>query len=217
MRYRAILFDLDGTLLDTLEDLADATNAAMERFGWPVHELEAYRYFVGNGMRMLVRRAMPATAASDEQAVDRACEVFREIYATNWHAKTHPYDGVPEMLDGLRQRNVPPAVLSNKPDDFTKLCVGKLLGSWQFAVVRGARDDTPRKPHPAGALAVADELDIPPGEWLYVGDTGTDMRTAAAAGMYPVGVTWGFRTERELRDNGAGTLISRPGDLLELL
>ena len=216
MGHNAILFDLDGTLLNTLEDLADATNRALARFGFPAHELAAYNYFVGDGMRNLILRTL-AEDHRDDETVAKTSKAFQEEYARNWADKTVPYDGVPELLDALTERGVPMAILSNKPHEFTKLCVAKLLPGRDFKVVAGVSDVTPKKPDPAGALGVAERLGVPPAEFLYVGDTNTDMQTANAAGMFAVGVTWGFRPASELTANGAKVLIHKPDELLGLL
>jgi len=216
MAYRAILFDLDGTLLDTLEDLADATNEVMATLGFPTHPIDAFRYFVGDGMRNLLLRCLPE-ARRDEATLDQAVPMFQEAYGRNWADKTRPYDGVPELLDALAERGVPMAVLSNKPDEFTRLCVGRLLPRWEFAAVQGVSETNPKKPAPSGALAIAERLGVAPAEVLYVGDTNTDMKTAAAAGMFAIGVTWGFRPASELLANGAKALIDTPAELLDLL
>jgi phosphoglycolate phosphatase len=216
MPYRAILFDLDGTLLNTLDDLADAGNFALTQMGFPVHPTVAYKYFIGDGVETLVRRALPADQV-EPATVSRCTDLVRQAYAERWADKTRPYPGVPEMLDALCARRVPMAVLSNKPDHFTRLCVERLLPRWAFAAVVGAQPNLARKPNPAGALAIAAQLRVAPGEMIYLGDTNTDMHTAVAAGMYPVGALWGFRTAEELRAAGAQILIERPGDLLQIL
>jgi len=216
MAYNAILFDLDGTLLNTLEDLADATNRALARSGVPAHPLDAYKYFVGDGMKNLILRALPE-GRRDDGTLAKTMAAFQEEYARNWADKTVPYPGVPELLDAVTERGVPKVVLSNKPHEFTKLCVAKLLPKWSFAVVQGVSDTNPKKPDPAGALAIAVGLGIGPAEFLYVGDTNTDMKTATAAGMFPVGVTWGFRPASELLAHGAKALVHHPAELLELL
>jgi len=216
MAYRAILFDLDGTLLDTLEDLADATNEVMATLGFPTHRIDAFRYFVGDGMKNLLLRCLPE-ARRGEATLAQAVPMFQEAYGQNWADKTRPYDGVPELLDALTERGVPMAVLSNKPHEFTELCVARLLPRWAFAVVQGVSETNPPKPDPGGARAIAEHLGVAPAEFLYVGDTNTDMKTAAAAGMFAVGVTWGFRPASELLAHGAKALIDRPAELLDLL
>ncbi len=215
-RYRAVLFDLDGTLLDTLEDLADSMNAALGRHGYPPHPVEAYRHFVGDGVENLARRALPE-GSRDADNIDRCLAAMRAEYGRRCDRKSRPYAGVPELLDALGERGLVLAILSNKMDDFTQRVVSKLLADWSFAVVRGALPEVPRKPDPAGAVAIARELEIPPAEFLYLGDTGTDMKTAVSAGMFAVGALWGFRDAPELRESGARKLIARPGELLELL
>jgi phosphoglycolate phosphatase len=216
MAKAAVMFDLDGTLLDTLEDLADSMNAVLERLGFPCHPVEAYKYFVGDGMPNLVRRALPADRR-DGTAVESGSQAMREEYAERWRAKSRPYDGVPEMLEGLIERGLKLTILSNKPDDFTKMTVEALLPDWNFNVVRGVLAEVPRKPDPTAALRIAEGLGIPPGDFLYCGDTDTDMKTAVAAGMVPLGALWGFRDARELRDAGAAILLERPEDLLTQL
>jgi phosphoglycolate phosphatase len=216
MSYRAILFDLDGTLLDTLDDLADAGNQALAQLGFPPHPREAYKYFVGDGVESLVRRALPADRG-DAPTVAQATELVRRAYAECWDQKTRPYPGVAELLDALAVRALPMAVLSNKPDPFTQLCVARLLPRWTFAAVVGAQPGIARKPAPDGARAIAARWGLPPEEILYLGDTNTDMQTAVAAAMYPVGALWGFRTAEELRAAGAQTLIAHPLELLNLL
>ncbi|MGE5599497.1 MAG: HAD family hydrolase [Bacteroidota bacterium] len=214
-KFSAVLFDLDGTLLDTLDDLAASMNAVLAGRGLPGHPVEAYRHFVGDGMETLVRRALPA--GSDEAAIAASLAAMRAEYGRRWADQTRPYPGVPDMLDALAARGLPMAILSNKPDDFSRLTVERLLPRWRFRAVVGMRPGVPRKPDPAAALQIASELKIPPNQFIYLGDTGTDMCTARGAGMYAVGALWGFRTAEELRENGAARLIAAPGELLALL
>lgn len=216
MPIRAALFDLDGTLLDSLDDLADSMNAALESLGFPPHPVAAYRLFVGDGVEALARRALPRGPHTDA-LVAECVTAMRAAYERRWNEKSRPYDGIPELLDALSSRALPMAILSNKPDDFTRRIVESLFAAWRFAVVRGARAGTPRKPDPAGALEVARALGVRPEHVLYVGDTDTDMKTARAAGMFAVGCTWGFRTERELSEAGALALVHSPLDCLALL
>jgi phosphoglycolate phosphatase len=216
MTCRAVLFDLDGTLLDTIRDLADAANAALGQLGFAGHPVEAYKRLVGDGVEMLVRRALPPDRV-DAAAVARCTALMKQEYSDRWARTTRPFDGIPEMLDALTARGIPLAVLSNKPDEFTQLCVARLLPRWRFAAVVGQSPRRPIKPDPAGALEIAARLGRPPAEVLYLGDTDTDMQTAAAAGMFPAGVLWGFRTREELLANGAKALLERPLELLDLL
>lgn len=216
MAFHAVLFDLDGTLLDTLDDLADATNCALRELGFPEHPVDAFKHFIGDGVENLIRRAVPVEC-HDPETLHRCGQRMRQQYAECWAAKTRPYDGVGDLLDVLTVRRVPMAILSNKPDEFTKLCVAKLLPRWHFEAVLGAGERLPKKPDPAGALEIAAQLKLPPAAFLYLGDTDTDMQTATAAGMFPVGALWGFRTAEELTAHGAQALLERPQELVELL
>jgi len=213
---KALIFDLDGTLLNTLEDLADAVNRVLSRKGFPTHDLDTFRFFVGEGVVVLITRSLPEDKRDDESI--RTClEAFRDDYGHNWNVKTKPYDGVAEMLDALTDRGLKMAILSNKPDDFTKRCVSELLSSWSFGVVFGQRDGIPPKPDPAGALEVAELLDLAPADFIYLGDSAVDMKTAAAACMFPVGALWGFRPIQELQEGGARVLIEHPMEILDLM
>ena len=215
----AVIFDLDGTLLDTLQDLADSMNAVLEEFGLPTHPADSYRLFVGEGVGNLVRRALPRDwterVARADGFLDRCVEAMREQYELRWASRTAPYPGIPEMLRALDSRGVAMAVLSNKPDAFTRKIVGRFLGERTFRVVLGARDGVPRKPDPAGVLDILARLGTGAGATLYVGDSGTDMDTAHASGLVSVGVLWGFRGEAELRAHCAHHLVAEPGDLLQ--
>lgn len=215
MTAQAILFDLDGTLLDTLEDLADSMNAVLEEKGFASHPLEFYKTAVGDGVKCLIQRSLPSAVQDDDKLVAQCGVDMREVYSRRWDIKTRPYDGVPEMLTALTGRGVRMSILSNKPDPFTVQIVKALLPDWTFDIVQGARDGVPRKPDPASALDIAARLDIEPTRWLYLGDTNTDMQTATAAGMFPLGALWGFRTAEELTANGARALMAHPRNVLD--
>ncbi len=215
-RIQGIVFDLDGTLLDSLDDIADSVNIVLDERGHSRHPVAAYRYFVGDGAATLMHRVLPE--AERTPTVEAACLArFNEVYALRWNNKTRPYPGIMDMLTALVQWGVPLAVLSNKPHDATALCVRELLPGIPFAVVLGQKPDIPRKPDPTGALAVARMLNIGPDRILYVGDTATDMQTAVASGMMPLGVLWGFRTADELLTHGARTLVNHPGEIVDFL
>jgi len=216
MKYQAVIFDFDGTLLDTLRDLAESVNSVLNRSGFPGHSLEAYRHFVGEGIEELARRVVPE-GHRDEATITRTLTDVREEYRQRWPNHTRPYEGIPELLDALTARRVKMAIVTNKPDDSTRTMAAKLLPKWKFDAIVGATSDLPRKPDPKGALEAARRLRLPPGAFLYVGDSDIDMKTANAAGMYAVGVLWGFRTADELVKNGAKVLIRKPLELLDLL
>lgn len=214
--YQAVIFDLDGTLLDTLEDLGDAVNRMLSARGLPVHLIDAYRFFVGDGVAKLIARALPEDKR-DAETVRSCLEAFRADYNRHWNVKTRLYDGVGAMLDAVTARGLKLAILSNKPHEFTEQCVMEFLSKWSFDAVIGQRDGVPFKPDPAGALEIALTLGIPPPAFFYLGDTAVDIKTAIAAGMKPVGVLWGFRPAKELRESGAQMLIEQPLEVLGLL
>jgi phosphoglycolate phosphatase len=207
---------LDGTLLDTLEDIAEAANVALARGGHPQHAVDAFRYFVGEGVHVLFARALPADARTPE-VIQQCADVFREVYRERWDVHTRPYPGIAELLAELVKRSVRMAVLSNKPHEATVRCIEKMLGDFPFEVVLGQRDGTPRKPDPAGAWEIADAMQLSPANFAFLGDTATDMETAVRANMHPLGVLWGFRPREELLEHGAKTLIAQPRELLDLL
>ncbi len=215
-RYKAVLFDLDGTLLNSLDDLANSMNTVLSNMGFATHKTEAYKYFVGNGVEKLALRALPENSR-DEDTVLRCVSAMKDEYGRHWADRTRPYPGIPELLTALTEQGVKKAILSNKPHDFTCLLVGRLLSSWNFDSILGAHKDIPKKPAPAGAIQIAEKLAIPVDDFLYVGDSGVDMQTAKLAGMYPVGALWGFRSAPELIENGAAALIKKPVDLLAYL
>lgn len=211
----AAIFDLDGTLLDTLDDLADSANEALTTAGFPVHPVLAYRTFVGEGMAMLMERILPE-ASRGEEHVQSLLQNYRAAYDVRWKAKTRLYPGMDELLAGLTAQGIPLAVLSNKPQAYTEIVMAHFLGHHSFEVIFGQRDHVPRKPDPAGAVEIAAQLGLDPAEVLFIGDTATDMDTATAAGMIPIGVLWGFRDEAELRAHGAQHLVSSPEEILAL-
>ena len=216
MQFKAMLFDLDGTLLDTLADLADSVNMVLKGQGYPEHDTGAYRYFIGDGVEKLVERALPEKHRNIE-TLTSVVEAVRAAYAVNWNKKTKPYNGIAELLKRGRARGLRMTILSNKPEEATRKVVSHFFNGINFEVVRGARADVPKKADPAAALEIARQLHIPPADFLFLGDTGVDMQTAAAAGMYAVGALWGFREAEELLRDGARILVAQPGDLIAWL
>jgi phosphoglycolate phosphatase len=211
-----VMFDLDGTLLDTLEDLGDAVNRMLADYGLLAHPYPFFRRAVGDGIVNLARRSLPE-GCRDEATVAEATGKVLAYYAENWDAKTSLYPGVRELLAGVVAKGVPMAVLSNKPEEALQACVARFLADYPFVSVRGAREGCAIKPDPQGALESAAAVGIAPSAWLYVGDTNTDMQTATAAGMVAVGCTWGFRDREELVAAGAHVVIDEPTALLDLL
>ena len=202
-------------MLDTLADIAGAANAGLKQLGFPTHPIESYRRFVGDGAGCLARRTLPEDHQDDE-TVERCREIIAAEYAKCWADNTKLYPGVPELLAELHERGIPMAVLSNKPHDATRTVVEGYFPDHHFKVVRGALPSVPRKPDPAGALQIAEELDILPGRFVYLGDTDTDMRTAVAASMFAAGALWGFRDAEELLATGAQALVKTPQEVVNL-
>jgi phosphoglycolate phosphatase len=214
--FKAAIFDLDGTLLDTLGELAVTTNYVLEHNGIPSHPLDRYRYFVGEGSEVLIRNAL-GPLSSDTALVKKCLSEFLTHYRENCGNGTRPYDGIVELLTELKNRDVKLAVLSNKPHDLTLKNIDLFLSQFPFVRIFGQRDGIPKKPDPGVARDLVTELNVLPQECLYLGDTAIDMKTAVGAGVYPVGVLWGFRGRDELLQNGALKLIETPLDLLPIL
>ncbi len=210
---KAVIFDLDGTLLDTIGDIADSMNDVLLRSGYPAHDRREYLSFVGDGMDVLVRRALPEDSRTDAVASELVAGM-REEYARRWRDTSRPFSGIPELLDALTDRGLSMAVLSNKLESFTRDMVEALLGSWRFSPVKGLNIGSPRKPDPAAALEIARNLGVEPGQIMFVGDSGIDMETAVRSGMLPVGVLWGYQSAGQLLDKGAAILLEHPLDLL---
>jgi phosphoglycolate phosphatase len=213
LKHKAILFDLDGTLLNTLHDLGNAVNRVLSKHNLPTHELDAYRYFVGDGSKMLIIRALPGNQRYEE-LIETCLDEFKNDYEQNWNIETSVYSGIPDLLDAVSSRGIKLAVLSNKPHKFTQNCVQHYFPKWTFDVVLGQQPAIPQKPHPAGALAIAKQMKIAPSDFCYVGDSAVDMKTACASGMFPIGVLWGFRQLEELKASGAAALVGQPLDVL---
>ncbi len=214
--YEAVMFDLDGTLLDTIEDLAACMNAVMEAEGLPTAPVAEHNFMVGDGVRQYVLRALPAEQRGNNELIELVTRKYRRAYSENWAVRTKPYGGIEQMLTALADKGLRLAVLSNKPDDFTHLMVRHFLGDHSFEIVRGAQPDVPLKPDPSAALDIAKVMDLPSEAFLYVGDTATDMQTARASGFFAVGCAWGFRPRAELEDAGAQAVIAHPSELVAM-
>lgn len=214
--FKACVFDLDGTLIDSLRDLANSSNYAMRMQGYPEHDLQSYRFFVGSGVSKLLHDILPEEDRTPE-IIQRSREYFNEYYDAHFQDNTAPYEGIKDMLERLKSKNFKLAVVSNKPNDFVRKIVYNIFKDGAFEVVFGQREGIPRKPDPAGVLEACKLMKVSPENCVYLGDSGIDMKTATAAGMYPVGVLWGFRGEGELMDNGAKALIKKPVELFDLL
>ena len=213
-RIRAVLFDLDGTLADSLADIGGAVNRVLVELGFPTHPVASYARFVGDGAEKLIERALP----EDQVALrPEALARYRQVYYEQMFDQTRLFDGIPALLDALAEDGYRLAVLSNKPDGQTRAMCEKLLARWHFSAVFGERHGVPRKPDPQGALEIAQRLELAPAACAFVGDTPIDMRTSVAAGMFGIGVTWGFRPREELIAAGGKVVAERPGEILAAL
>jgi phosphoglycolate phosphatase len=212
-KYKAIIFDLDGTLINSIPDIADSMNMVLDRYGYPKYGYEQYKYFVGNGIRRLVERCVPPEYATPENIKD-VLSTMLEVYGNNYANRTCLYDGISELLEALPARKIKTAILSNKTDSITQKICRKLLCEQHFDIILGATDRFPKKPNPASALFIADAIEVAPEDIFYLGDTSIDMETANAAGFFPAGAAWGFRPTDELISFGAKFIADTPADCL---
>jgi phosphoglycolate phosphatase len=216
MTFKSIIFDMDGTLLDTLSDIAATMNLVLRSYGWPEHEINEYRTLVGEGIENLVSRSIPPGNRQDDLISSLVIE-YRKYYAGHWADQTEVYPGINELISELDKRKISMSILSNKSDVFTKKMAESFFPKTRFAAVIGSMPGKPNKPDPTSAAAIADIAGVRPAKMIFLGDSSIDMKTAAAAGMCPVGVLWGFRSRDELVNSGASSIISAPMELLDLL
>lgn len=213
-RFKAVLFDLDGTLVNSLGDLSGGVNRVLSEKGYPVHSKEEFRYFVGDGIPKMIERALPENAR-EESIISECVRLFLDYYSRHFADSTYLYPGIGELLAVLRENGLKIAVVSNKAQEMADIVAEKIVGPVDTVI--GKRDGLPSKPDPAALLLAAETLGADCGECAFLGDSGMDMTAACRAGMLPVGVLWGFRTAEELKSCGAQALISRPDELLEIL
>lgn len=212
---KAVLFDLDGTLADSLADLADSTDYALSVLGFSPHNLNEYKYFVGDGIPKLIERALPSDKKSPE--IQKKClDIFMERYREHYHDKTRAYDGITELLSSLKKAGLKTAVISNKAQEMAEKVVTKLFGN-SFDAVAGKREGFPAKPDPSLTLEVVKEIGLTPDLCALVGDSGMDMAAAVNGGLLPIGVLWGFRTKEELLKNGAQYTVSEPNQIIDII
>ncbi|CUH96034.1 hypothetical protein P22_2122 [Propionispora sp. 2/2-37] len=214
-KYKGIIFDLDGTLLDTLSDLANSVNEALESYSYPTHAKDAYRLKIGRGFRNLIEQSMPEN--TDPAIIDAGLQRFLAAYSENYNKETKPYEGIVSLLTALQQKGIALAVNSNKRDDYTHNLLRQLLPELDFIAVYGERHDVAKKPDPQAALKIAGLMKLEPQEIVYIGDSKTDMVTAHNAGMDSIGVLWGFRDEAELKQYHATYLVKRPQEIYDII
>lgn len=215
MKFKAAIFDLDGTLIDSLNDIADSMNHVLSMHGFPIHPADDYRLFVGEGMRVLVMRALPENS-SDQKLIDLCTDQMKNEYAVRWNRKTRIYEGILPLLAFMQSRGLILSVLSNKPHEFTVKIVEHYFGNSIFKLIMGA-GIFPSKPDPASALDIAKSCEIKPAEIIYMGDSAVDMKTAKSAGMFACGCLWGFREREELLENGADLVMEKPENIVRYL
>ena len=211
---KTVIFDLDGTLLDSIEDIASSMNKVLESLQLPTHKIEDYKYFVGGGVDILVENAL---SNQSKEIKDEVIKRFKIEYDGKLHSKTLPYDGIYELLDELKKLDINLAVLSNKPHEFTVSYVNHFFKNYNFKEIHGQKKDVPKKPDPKAALDIVKCLDSSCENTYFIGDTKIDMQTAKNANMTAIGVLWGFRDEKELRDFGADFIVSNPLEILKIL
>mgnify|MGYP002868925895 CR=1 FL=1 len=215
--YKAAIFDMDGTLADTLADLHDSVNEMLAHYNFPPRTIDEVRQFVGNGARKLMIRSLPADKAADEKFVDEALAYYDGCYARHCLNKVKPYDGIPEFLAALEAKKIPLGICTNKQHFAAIDITEKILAPIKFSYVSGDKPGQPRKPNPARALAGAELFGVAAEDVAYFGDTAVDIQTALNAGFLAVGVTWGFRPRSELVESGAQIIVDSPQEILDLI
>ncbi len=213
---KAIFFDLDGTLINSLSDLANASNFALKTQALPTHSFDKYRYFVGNGIPNLMKRILPENLQTEEN-VQKTKAIFLEYYREHFADYTVVYDGIKELIKRLKENGYTLAIITNKAQEMTDLIVKKLFDDDSFDLVIGKRDSMPTKPDPTVVLYALKKLNLNADECIFVGDSNVDIFTAKNSGMTPIGVTWGFRDAKELIESGAAYLIENPLELLNIV
>lgn len=213
--FKAAIFDMDGTLVNTLEDIFDGVNEMLAHYNFPLRTIDEVRNFVGNGAKKLIERSLPKEKSADENFLQEALKYYDGCYSRHALNKTKPYDGIMEFLTELNEKNIPLAICTNKQKFAAVKIAGKILSPIKFFEIVGDEPGKPRKPDPTRALEIAKNMGVEPAEVAYFGDTAVDMETARNAGFFAVGVSWGFRPRSELEESGAKIIIDNPKNLLE--
>lgn len=215
--YKVGIFDLDGTLADTVDSMAYSANLALRDLGLPEQPAERFKNFAGDGAKELVKRCLRASGDDECSLFEKMQKLYRMYFSKYCMYHVQPYDGIPHLLESMKQRGMKIAVLSNKPHAQAIDVVESIFGKEYFDYIQGQTETVPRKPDPAGALRIAEYFGVETAECLYMGDTNTDMQTGKAAGMFTAGVLWGFRTRAELEKNHADLIVGHPSEIETLL
>lgn len=211
-----VIFDLDGTLLNTIQDLGNAANHALESGGYPTHSMASYPFLVGNGVRRLMHRALPEDARKQD-IIDTLLKEFKKYYDEHNCDLTQPYAGIPELLAQLQERGVKIAVASNKYQKAVDKIIGHYFPEIDFVAVCGQQEGVPVKPDPSILFQILAAAKVPKSKAFFAGDSGIDMETARRACITSVGVTWGFRPEKELNEYFADMIVNKPDDILDIV
>ena len=214
---KAVVFDLDGTLTDTIASIKISADKAVGKYGFGPFSEEQYKYFVGDGAATLIERCLEAGGDKEQKYFEGAFKEYQKVFEEYCMYKVEPYKGIRKLLAALKERGIRLAVLSNKPHERTKEVISTIFGDECFDVVRGQIDGVPKKPSPEGVFKILEELSLKAEDILYLGDTGTDMQTGKSAGAFTIGALWGFRQKEELIENGADAIIENPLQLLDYL
>ncbi|MGL4677676.1 MAG: HAD family hydrolase [Brevinema sp.] len=214
---KSVIFDLDGTLVDSIQDLADSVNFALAQQNFELLNLEEIRQRIGYGIDNLVISSLPTKYQTNKKIIVRSLELMAQHYSTAWKKNTALYPNIPFLLDQLMIKNIPIAIISNKPEAFLQEMVNFLMPKWDFIAIAGGKPSVPLKPNPQSTLQIIKEFHLNPLNTAFIGDGETDIKTALAAGIQPIAVTWGFRNVEELKKVGADICIDNPLDLLTLL
>ena len=212
---KAVIFDLDGTLLNSLIDIMDSVNIVLKEHNLPTHSLDDYKMFIGNGIEVLAKKSLQDKYSNIN--FDDFLMRVKEIYSERQILKTKPYDGITKMLKSLNDLSIKIAILSNKPNEFTKHVVNHFFNDINFEIILGSRKDVPRKPNPQAVFEILENLNIEKDNAIFVGDTSTDMQTGKNAGLKTIGVSWGFRSVNELKDNGADFIVNNPNEIIKII
>lgn len=215
MRFKGVIFDLDGTLLDTVDDIGFYINLILKRYSYPLFPADKVKSILGRGLKYAIEQALPSDERKDEAYLSKLTAELIEEYGKAPVIDTVPYPGIPELIEELEKKGIAMGIVSNKAHSVTVKMIDEIFGPERFKVVLGSKEDLPRKPDPAGALITAEKLGCSKEEIFYIGDTEIDRRTAAAAGFFDVSVLWGFRSEKELRDAGARFFVASPEEVLK--